>query len=146
MAVLKRLCACLSAVRQARAGTVAAEFGLIAPLFLSMTLGTLEFGSVFFAYSGMQIGAMQASRHVAVYTATPAAIDGMVRQALPEWMRSRAGITVTQTNPTRPEFNMINVRVSLPAREAAVLPLLTVAIPFTLQVNVTMKQELPYVD
>jgi Flp pilus assembly protein TadG len=144
--VLKRLFACAAAVRAARAGAVAAEFGLVAPLFLTATLGTIEYGSVFFAYSGMQLGALQASRLVAVHTATPAAVDGLVRQALPEWMRSRAGITVTQSNAARPEQNMINVRVSLPAREAAILPLLTVAVPFTLQVNVTMKQELPYAD
>lgn len=144
--MLKRLLVCMAAVRASRAGTVAAEFGMIAPLFLTATLGTIEYGSVFFSYSAMQLGAMQASRHVAVYTATPVSVDGMVRQALPEWMRSRAGITVTQSNPARPDLNMINVRVSLPAREAAILPLMTVAIPFTLQVDVTMKQELPYAD
>lgn len=146
MTGLKRLLACVAAARGARAGAVAAEFGLIAPLFLTATLGTIEYGSVFFAFSAMQMGALQASRTVAVHSASPAAIDRMVRRALPEWMRSRATITVTHSDPVRPEHNMISVRVSLPAREAAVLPLLTVAIPFTVDARVVMKEELPYQD
>jgi hypothetical protein len=136
----------LGKLRRDRKGATAAEFALIAPLFFFMLLGAVEYGLVFLSFSAMQFGATIATRDVAVNFLDEGGADAQVRDYLPPWMRDDATVNVSQTTPGLPETNIIQMSVQVAAAQATPLPLFTQAIPWTLRADVSMKQELPYVD
>ncbi len=135
----KRVAAC-------RRGATAAEVALTLPLLTTMILAIFEYGSVVYSYSLMQLGANRVARTVAVNQMTEAQAQSAVTQYLPGWVGNRATVTVTQTAPGDPNTNFINVRVTASATAATPMALLTRAVPWQLTANVSMKQELPYVE
>lgn len=58
----------LRSMRRQREGAVAAEFALVAPLFFSLVMGGVEFSSVVYAISSMQLAANIAARDIEVNT------------------------------------------------------------------------------
>lgn len=129
-----------------RRGAAAAEVALTLPLLTTMILAVFEYGCVVYSYSLMQFGANRVARSVAVNVMTEAEAQTAVVQYLPGWLGNRATVTVSQTATADPTTNLINVRVSATAMAATPVALLTRAVPWQLTANVTMKQELPYVD
>ena len=71
-------------------------------------------------------------------------IDALIGARLPGWMRNDATISVTQTTPANAATNVYTTRVSVSSAKATPLTFFTRAAPFTLQTEVEMKQELPF--
>lgn len=134
------------AIGRCRSGATAAEFALVMPLMTAMLFGIVEFGTIFFSYSAMQLQASRAARAVAVNTTADGAAASAARAQLPGWMRSTATISITQTAPGDPNTNLIRVRVASPSNQATPIPILSAMVPWQLNADVTIKQELPYVD
>lgn len=135
-----------SGARADRSGSVAAEFALIVPLLTTLLLGIIEFGTVFFCYSAMQFAANGAARQMAVNVADQATAITAARDVLPGWVRDDVAITVDQSDPGDPNRNVIRVRMVADAQAMAVTGMLTRMVPWTLTADVSIKQELPYVD
>ena len=131
---------------RSRRGAVASELALTLPLLTTMILAVFEYGCVIYSYSLMQFGANRVARSVAVNLMTDAQAQTMVSNYAPGWMRDRMTVAVTQSAAADPTQNLINVRVSATAASATPLALLTRAVPWQLTADVTMKQELPYVE
>jgi len=119
---------------------------MLMPLLTTMLFGSFEYGSVIYSYSAMQFGANRVARTVAVNRMTNAQAQTQVRNYLPVWVRNDVVVSVSQTAPTDASSNLVRVRLSVPARNATPLSMLTRVVPWQLTANVAMKQELPYVD
>ena len=122
------------------------EFALITPLMSMLLLGTVEFGSMIYAYSAMQMGTSVAARQIAVNLASPAAAQANALQIVPGWARPDVNTTITQSNPGDPGSNMIRVRMVATSDRVGVIALMSRLVPLPLTAEVTVKQELPYVD
>lgn len=133
-------------LRRCRRGAAATELALILPLLTTMILAVFEYGAVVYAYSAMQFGANRVARTVAVNRMSNSEAAAEARRLLPGWVRNDVAITVNQTAPTDPNTNLVRVRMTVTAQDAAPLALMTRAVPWQLTANVAMKQELPYVD
>jgi Flp pilus assembly protein TadG len=129
-----------------REGSAATEFALIAPLFSTLLLATVEMGSLLYSYSAMQMTASMSARRMAVnqVAATPA--NARAADFLPNWATGAVTATVTQSHATDPGANTIVLTLSAPADKLAVVSLLTRMVPWTMTSRVTIKQELPYED
>ncbi len=122
------------------------EFALIIPLFMTLIFGVIEMGAVFFSYSTMQHQASRVARSVAVNTKAQSTAIADLKAAMPGWARDYVTVTITQSAPTDPNINLIQVRVALGSDHASPVTLLGSVSPWPLVANVTMKQELPYVS
>lgn len=56
----------LTRLRSCRAGAMAVEFAIVAPIFLLMVLGVVEFGRLFYIKSNLQHAVEQTSRYAMV--------------------------------------------------------------------------------
>ena len=129
-----------------RRGSAAAELALTLPLLTTLILAVFEYGCVIYSYSLMQLGANRVARSVAVHTMTDAQAQAAIVRYLPGWLANGATVTVAESAAADPSTNMINIKVSAPASAATPLALLTRVAPWQLTTNVSVKQELPYVD
>jgi Flp pilus assembly protein TadG len=116
------------------------------PLLTSMMFGTLEYGTVIYSYSAMQFGANRVARTVAVNRMSNAQAQTAVRNYLPGWVRDDVSVSVSQSAPTDANANLVRVQLSVTAQQATPLAILTRVVPWQLTTDVSMKQELPYVD
>ncbi len=129
-----------------RRGSASTELVLIMPLLTSMMFGTLEYGTVIYSYSAMQFGANRVARTVAVNRMSNAQAQTAVRNYLPGWVRDDVSVSVSQSAPTDANANLVRVQLSVAAQQATPLAILTRVVPWQLTTDVSMKQELPYVD
>jgi Flp pilus assembly protein TadG len=106
--------------------------------------GTVEYGLMLFSYSSMQAAARDVTRQVAVNTLAIGGAQAEIRSRLPGWMRDDATISVTQTTPGNAATNVYTATVSVSSDAATPLTFFTRAAPFTLETEVEMKQELPF--
>jgi Flp pilus assembly protein TadG len=136
----------LVALRRGRNGSVVTEFALVTPLMSMLLLGTIEFGSVMYAYSAMQMGASVAARQIAVNLASPATAQSRALQIVPSWARADVNTSITQSNAGDPGTNMIRVRMVATSDRLGVIALMSRLAPLPITAEVTVKQELPYVD
>lgn len=127
-------------------GAAAAELALVLPLLTSMILGVFEYGAVMYSYSAMQSAATRMARTVAVNRMSNGEARATADSYLPGWMANKYTVSVTQSAPSDPITNMVQVRFSIPASAATPLALITRIVPWQLTSDVSMKQELPYVD
>ncbi len=111
-----------------------------------LLLGTIEFGSVMYAYSAMQMGASVAARQLAVNLASPATAQSRALQIVPSWARADVNTSITQSNAGDPGTNMIRVRMVATSDRLGVIALMSRLAPLPITAEVTVKQELPYVD
>jgi hypothetical protein len=133
-------------VRADRAGSAVSEFALIVPLLSTLLFGTIEFGSLLYSYSAMQFGATAAARQFAVNVSDEATALAAAQAAVPGWARGDLVLSMTQSDPSDVNRNIINVELRLDADKAGALALITRMVPFTLVADASIKQELPYVD
>jgi Flp pilus assembly protein TadG len=135
-----------SGLRANRVASTTTEFALLVPLMSMLLLGTVEFGSLIYGYSAMQMGTAVAARRLAVNLATPAQAQAAGLQIVPGWARPHVTATVTQTNSADPGNNVISVRMVATSDDVGAVALISRLAPLTLTAQTTVKQELPYVD
>lgn len=143
---VRSIAASLTGLSRCRRGTAGTEMVLLMPLLTSMLFGAFEYGAVVYSYSAMQFGANRVARTVAVNRMTNAQAQAQVRNYLPAWVRDDVSVRVRQTAPTDANSNLVQVELSVPARKATPLAMLTRVVPWQVTAHVSMKQELPYVD
>lgn len=131
-------------VVRCRKGAVAAEFAMIVPLMSALAFGTIEFGSLFFSYSAMQSASRDLARQVSVNTISVEAAESAAKARVPGWMRDSVSVSVLQSAPGNAAANVYTLRMSIPAKEATVMPFFTRGGDALLQTEVDMKQELPF--
>jgi Flp pilus assembly protein TadG len=129
-----------------RKGAVAAEFGLVMPLFISMFMGMVEYSFVYFTYGAMQSATRDVTRQLAVNTLSTAQATGEVKDRMPAWARSAVTVLVTSTTPANPATNVITVRVDVPIGDSSPLSFFTRTQSGSISSSVEMKQELPFVE
>jgi Flp pilus assembly protein TadG len=134
------------ALWRCRSGAAASEMSLILPLITTMIFAILEYGTVIYSYSAMQFGANRVARTVSVNRMTNAEAQDAALELLPVWLQSHVSISVTQSAPIDPSSNLVRVQLSAAAEDATPIAILTRVVPWQLNANVAMKQELPYVD
>jgi Flp pilus assembly protein TadG len=134
------------ALWRCRSGAAASEMSLILPLLTTMIFAILEYGTVIYCYSAMQFGANRVARTVSVNRMTNAEAEAAALELLPAWVRNHVSISVTQSAPIDPNTNLVRVQLSAAAEDATPIAILTRVVPWQLNANVAMKQELPYVD
>lgn len=127
-----------------RKGAVAAEFALIVPLMSAIAFGTIEYGSLFFSYSAMQAASRDLARQVAVNTISIEAAQDEAELRVPRYMRDDVSVAVFQSAPGNPAANVYTFRMSVPAKQATIMPFFTRGGDMMLQTETEMKQELPF--
>lgn len=129
-----------------KSGASASEMSLILPLLTTMIFAVFEYGCVIYSYSAMQFGANRVARTVSVNRMTNAEAEVAALDLLPAWVRDNVSISVSQSAPVDPNSNLVRVQMSVAADDATPISILTRVVPWQLNTNVEMKQELPYVD
>ena len=129
-----------------RKGVVAAEFGLVMPLFLGMFMGMVEYSFVYFTYGSMQAATRDVTRQMAVNTISVGDAESKVKGRLPGWVRNDATVTVTQSAPGNPATNVFTIEVDVPISKASPFRFYTIAQTGDIAASVQMKQELPFVE
>lgn len=135
------------ALVQCRRGVAAVEFAIILPLLLALTLGTIEFGLLFFTYNSMQSAARDVARQIALNIIDPDDAEPMVADQIPTWSRDGLSVEVTQSDPGDPASNVIGVRLTLLASQATPLRFVVNSTgDWTLVTAVHMMQEMPFAE
>lgn len=120
-------------------GSSAVEFALVLPLFLLLLFGTVDFGFILYTQSVMQDAAREATRRMAVdSTVTETQGKTIAQTYLAGWPLT---FTVNAHRPPTSCATCVQVIVTIPAANAALL-----GDPFnifsgTLTAQVTMRQE-----
>lgn len=127
-----------------RKGAAAVEFALVLPVFISMMFGSLEFSVLLYSYSSMQTAARDAVRQVSVNSLTPTEAKARIPAEVPSWMSGDVTVAITQTKPSDPTTNIIQVNVSVPAYKASPITFFTRGTDWILSTQAEMKQELPF--
>jgi Flp pilus assembly pilin Flp len=96
-------------------GSVAVEFALIIPVFLSILFGIMQFGYVLVVQNSMTNAAREGARAMAIQQATTEDGVAMVRSALERWSVEFDVEAETQIDPAG--RNEVSVVVSLPLSE-----------------------------
>jgi Flp pilus assembly protein TadG len=87
-----------------RRGVAAIEFAIVAPVFLTLTLGALEFGRMFYVRQCLEYATEQAARY---YSLNPSAAASDVTTRLKSYLVSgiSASVTVSYTDTTNCNSN-----------------------------------------
>lgn len=125
---------------------MAVEFALVLPALMSLMYGTIEFGTMLYAYSSMQTAARDVTRQVAVNAITMASGPAEIKSRLPSWMQNAATAVIVQTAPANPATNVYTTTVEVDASKATPIAFFTKATSTKLRTEVEMKQELPFTE
>lgn len=140
----RRVRSVLAKLRGCRDGSVAAEFGMIAPLFFALSMGGIEYGSVALSASSMQLAANVAAREVAVNRMSEAAVTAKIQPYLPGWMAGNVTVEVSESHPTEPRINVITITMTAPASSATPIAMFTKAMSWTVSAEAHVQQEMPF--
>jgi Flp pilus assembly protein TadG len=120
-------------------GASAVEFALVLPLFLLLLFGTADFGFVLYTQSIMQDAAREGARRMSVdSTVTEAQGQAIAQNYLSTWPLP---FTVAAHRPPASCATCVQVKVTLPASQAALLGDPFSIFTGTLTAQVTMRQE-----
>ncbi len=139
---LPRLRAWLASQRgRWNSGVVAVEMALVAPILITMLMGIIQFGAIFFLHSNMGNAAREASRALAIGSiSTKSQAQSLVEGRLVNWGVDFT-VATTLPNPNDPNDTDYTVTVSAPLSEAAIIDFLGLFEDRTLQSSVTMRED-----
>ena len=122
-------------------GASAVEFALIAPVLISMIMGIIQFGSLFFLQNNMANVARETVRLLAVGTiSTRTEAEYYVRDKLVHW-GAEPTLSVTEPDPNDPNDLDYVVRISIPMSDATIVDPFGIFRNGSLEAEVTMRQE-----
>ncbi|MCG2840576.1 pilus assembly protein [Sandaracinobacter sp. RS1-74] len=136
----------MAKLARSRRGAVAAEFGLVMPLFISMFMGMVEYSFVYFTYGNMQAATRDVTRQLAVNTLMPGQAEAELKRRMPPWASDSVTVSVNQSAPSNPATNVITMTTDLPIAKATPIGFFTKAQTTDISSSVEMKQELPFVE
>ena len=97
-------------------GVAAIEAAIVIPIFMSLMLAAVDYGSVFYVQHTMNTVANDASRSLALGHLTTAQAKTTVESRLPSW--NSAQFTVTASNVGT---NDVQIVITVPAKDAAMV-------------------------
>lgn len=112
---IQRLFAALSGLRRCRRGSIAVQFGLMAPVMMTIIFGTIELGRLGFTQVALQHAAEEATRYAIVREGqtTPEEIEAFAASRL-TGVLNRETAVITATAPIDPVTgtSLISVQVN----------------------------------
>lgn len=120
--------------RESRRGVAAVETMFALPLFMVVTFGVIELGSLFFVRHNMMHAARSAARAVAVQEGTFADAEQVAFESLPN-MNMNFDVDISE------EGDDVIVEISVPMSEAALGDIFGIYGEGDLGVRVTMRRE-----
>lgn len=112
---------------------------------MGLMFGTFEYGIAFFSYTAAQSAVRDVTRQVAVNTMMVGSAEAAIKARLPDWTRSAATVTISQSSAANPAANVYTVVVAMPMSAATPLQFFSKVANPTLRTELRMKQEMPYV-
>jgi hypothetical protein len=130
-----RIAACF---RRGEAGSPAVEFAIIAPVFILMIFGIVQFGFAFYTYNDMMNGAREGARRMAVGATV---VDARAR-ALEAMVLDRPYVFVDPVPPAEADEVIMRIELRLAdAMAISVLPLPAAVTDKKIIASVTMYKE-----
>jgi Flp pilus assembly protein TadG len=122
-------------------GVTAVEFALIAPVFLALLMGAIEYGLIFFTYNSATHAAWDVTRQLATNQITTSQVSSAAIAELPSWVRANTSVSQVSSS-TDPNANHYTVVISFPATAATPTNVMSWAYgSLTLKASSTMQQE-----
>jgi Flp pilus assembly protein TadG len=122
-------------------GVSALEFGLIAPVFLAIVMGGIEFGSIMYTHAAVEFVTNDVARQLATNRITQTQAQSAIPGRLPRWAQTAATVTVTASSAT-PTSNLYTVTTSVPLANATPSTFFaTIYASRSMKVIATMQQE-----
>ncbi len=109
--------------RKKRRGAAAVEFAVVAPIFLLLVFGMIEYGRMVMVQQVITNASREGARVGVLDGSTNMDVTGIVNQYLNSGSISGANITVTPTNPEDAMFgDPVTVTVDIPFSQVSWLP------------------------
>lgn len=127
--------------RVRRAGAVTAEFAIIAPIFVIVVFGILEYGRMVMVQQIITNASREGARTAALDGATTAEVTDTVGTFLQDGSISGANVTVSPDPPSSAVFgDPVTVTITIPFADVSWLPL-PAYLNNTLSATTTMRRE-----
>lgn len=125
-----------SALQKDRRGAAAFEFALLLPMFVTLMLGTLQYGSLYYTQNAMIGAARTAARSVAIGSQNATTAEATARTSLPNWVpAANYVVTITDAAPG----SQVSARIVAPSSKAAIVPYLPM--PAQVEARIVMMKE-----
>ncbi len=121
-------------------GVAAVEFALVMPFVLLVLTGIIQFGFVLFLQSHVADVARETARRVTVAEFEQAEAEQFAQDSLLNWGVTYS-VAVTLPDPNDPNDTDVDVQISLPMSQAALIDLLGLLQSGTLAATVTARAE-----
>jgi Flp pilus assembly protein TadG len=109
--------------RRNRRATAAVEFAVVAPIFLLLVFGMIEYGRMVMVYQVLTNASREGARVAVLDGATTASVTAQVNTYLSNGTITGATVTVTPNPPSTAEFgDPVTVTVSIPFSQVSWLP------------------------
>lgn len=117
-------------------GGPAAEFALLVPIMMTVMLGIVQYGTLFYTYHAMTGAARTAARAIAIGSQNTSTAAATARTQLPKWVPS-TDYTVAITDGVAGA--QVSAQITAPSSKAAVIPYLPM--PTDIVARVVMVKE-----
>ena len=97
-------------------GVAAIEAAIVIPIFMSLMLAAVDYGSVFYVQHTMNTVANDVSRSLALGHVTEAQAKSRVESQLPSWGSAQYSVTASSSGA-----NDIQIAITIPAADAAIV-------------------------
>ena len=125
-----------------RLGAVTAEFAIIAPVFIIIVFGILEYGRMVMVQQIITNASREGARTAALDGATTAEVEGIVNEFLEDASVTGASVAVSPDPPSSAAFgDPVSVTISIPFADVSWLPLPAYLNENTLSAATTMRRE-----
>ncbi len=111
---------------------------MVLPMLITLMIGTFQYGLLMFTYASMLDAARNATRKLAVGSATEAQARTGALSVLPTWIPA-ASWTITPQDSTTTGTTSVQTTIVVPSAKASVLNL--APMPASLTVKVVMRKE-----
>lgn len=131
-------------VFRADRGAAAIEFAIVAPLLISLMLGIVQFGAIFYVWHNMTAAARDTARRVAIgEIGSKAAAETFAAEALGGVVPWAVGFTVAATLPADPSApgGDVSILITAPLVQAAIVDFLGILGDETLHARAVMRTE-----
>ena len=123
-------------LRKDRRGAAAFEFALMVPMLMTIALGIVQYGTLYYTYSSMIAAARTAARAVAIGSQNVSTAAATARTNLPTWVPS-GNYTIVVTDAAA--GSEVSAQITAPSNKATIAPYLPM--PANVVARVVMMKE-----